>query len=85
MARRDGQIGVMMDKKKTLYMIGNAHLDIVWLWQWQEGCQEVKATFRSALDRMKEYDDFFLPAVRQPIMNGWRKTNLPCLKKSGKE
>ena len=31
MARRDGQIGVMMDKKKTLYMIGNAHLDIVWL------------------------------------------------------
>ena len=39
-------------------MIGNAHLDIVWLWQWQEGCQEVKATFRSALDRMKEYDDF---------------------------
>ncbi len=49
MARRDGQIGVMMDKKKTLYMIGNAHLDIVWLWQWQEGCQEVKATFRSAL------------------------------------
>ena len=59
MARRDGQIGVMMDKKKTLYMIGNAHLDIVWLWQWQEGCQEVKATFRSALDRMKEYDDFF--------------------------
>ncbi|KIL42200.1 hypothetical protein SD70_03260 [Gordoniibacillus kamchatkensis] len=39
-------------------MIGNAHLDPVWLWQWQEGFQETKATFRSALDRMKEYDDF---------------------------
>jgi len=39
-------------------MIGNAHLDPVWLWQWQEGFQETKATFRSALDRLKEYDHF---------------------------
>ncbi|WHZ56039.1 alpha-mannosidase [Metabacillus hrfriensis] len=45
-------------KDQTLHMIGNAHLDPVWLWQWQEGFQETKATFRSALDRMKEYDDF---------------------------
>ncbi|WP_198420967.1 glycoside hydrolase family 38 N-terminal domain-containing protein [Bacillus timonensis] len=44
--------------EKTIHMIGNAHLDPVWLWQWQEGFQETKATFRSALDRMKEYDDF---------------------------
>ena len=42
----------------TLYMIGNAHIDPVWLWRWQEGFHEVRATFRSALDRMKEYDDF---------------------------
>ncbi|TCP29464.1 alpha-mannosidase [Scopulibacillus darangshiensis] len=49
----------MTEKKTgTLYMIGNAHLDPVWLWQWQEGFQETKATFRSALDRMAEYDDF---------------------------
>jgi alpha-mannosidase len=39
-------------------MIGNAHIDPVWLWQWQEGFHEVKASFRSALDRMKEYPDF---------------------------
>ena len=43
---------------KKLFMIGNAHIDPVWLWQWQEGYQEVKATFRSALDRMKEFEDF---------------------------
>lgn len=42
----------------TLHMIGNAHIDPVWLWQWQEGFHEVHATFRSALDRMNEYDDF---------------------------
>ena len=41
-----------------IHLIGNAHLDPVWLWQWQEGFAEVKATFKSALDRMKEYDDF---------------------------
>jgi alpha-mannosidase len=45
-------------KEKTLHMIGNAHLDPVWLWQWQEGFQETKATFRSALDRMNEYPEF---------------------------
>lgn len=47
-----------MPNEKILHMIGNAHIDPVWLWQWQEGFQEVKASFRSALDRMKEYDDF---------------------------
>jgi alpha-mannosidase len=45
-------------KRKKLHMIGNAHIDPVWLWQWQEGFHEVKASFRSALDRMREYDDF---------------------------
>ena len=39
-------------------MIGNAHIDPVWLWQWPEGYQEVRATFRSALDRMDESPDF---------------------------
>jgi len=39
-------------------MIGNAHLDPVWLWQWQEGFQEAKATFRSVLDRLNESPDF---------------------------
>lgn len=41
-----------------LHLIGNAHLDPVWLWRWQEGFSEVLATFQSALDRMKDFDDF---------------------------
>ena len=45
-----------MDKVNKL--IGNAHLDPIWLWRWQEGCGEVLQTFRSALDRLKEYNDF---------------------------
>ena len=48
--------GFYMDKK--VYLIGSAHLDPIWLWRWQEGCGEVLQTFRSALDRLNEYDDF---------------------------
>lgn len=43
---------------KKMMMIGNAHIDPVWLWQWREGYHEVKATFRSALDRLNEKEDF---------------------------
>jgi alpha-mannosidase len=41
-----------------MHMIGNAHIDPVWLWQWPEGYQEVRATFRSAIDRLDESPDF---------------------------
>ena len=41
-----------------MYMIGNAHLDPVWLWQWRDGYHEAMATFRSALDRLNETPDF---------------------------
>lgn len=44
--------------EKKLYMIGNAHLDPVWLWRWQDGYEAARATFRSVLDRMNEYPDF---------------------------
>lgn len=46
----------------TMHMIGNGHIDPVWLWDWREGLQEVKATFRSALDRMNEFDGFVFTA-----------------------
>ena len=48
---------------QKVHLIGNGHLDPVWLWQWQEGFAEIKATYRSALDRMKEFDDFIFTAA----------------------
>ncbi|HPT85182.1 MAG TPA: glycoside hydrolase family 38 C-terminal domain-containing protein [Bacillota bacterium] len=48
----------MDGEKKVYYAIGNAHLDPVWQWRWTEGYAEAKATFRSALDRIKEFGDF---------------------------
>ncbi|MFH1476609.1 MAG: glycoside hydrolase family 38 C-terminal domain-containing protein [Verrucomicrobiota bacterium] len=41
-----------------IHMIGNAHLDPAWLWRWPDGVQEAIATFRSAIDRLKESPDF---------------------------
>ena len=43
---------------KQVHLIGNAHLDPVWLWKKPEGLSEIKSTFRSALDRMKEFPDY---------------------------
>ena len=41
-----------------LHMIGNAHLDPVWLWRWPEGCAEAIATGWSAVDRLDEHAGF---------------------------
>jgi len=43
---------------KNRYLIGNAHLDPVWQWTYDEGLSLVKSTFRSALERMKEFPDY---------------------------
>jgi alpha-mannosidase len=62
-------------KDKKLHMIGNAHLDPVWLWNWQEGFQEVKATFQSALDRMKESEDFIFSCSSAAFYEWVEKNN----------
>ena len=51
-----------MPSRRFVHLIGNAHIDPVWLWHWTEGYQEVRATFSSALDRMTEYPDFVFTA-----------------------
>jgi alpha-mannosidase len=43
-------------------MIGNAHIDIPWLWPWPEAMMVGLSTFRAALDRMNEYPDFTFTA-----------------------
>jgi alpha-mannosidase len=42
----------------TVHCIGNAHIDPVWRWPWQEGYTETLATCRAALARLRESDDF---------------------------
>ena len=65
-----------MADKKTVYLIGNAHIDPVWLWRFQEGFAEIKASFRSALDRIKEYDDFIFTSACASYYK-WVEENCP--------
>jgi alpha-mannosidase len=41
-----------------VHMIGQAHIDPVWMWSWQHGADEALATFSSAADRCEEYPEF---------------------------
>ncbi len=43
-------------------LIGQAHIDPVWLWPWSEGMAIVHSTFRSTLDRMKQDPEFTFTA-----------------------
>ena len=35
-------------------MVGNAHIDPMWIWDWDEGMHEVLQTFRAAVERLDE-------------------------------
>ncbi len=61
-----------------IYLIGNAHIDPVWLWRWQEGFAEIKATFKSAVDRLDEYDDFVFTSACASYYE-WVEQNSPEL------
>ncbi|WP_211267205.1 alpha-mannosidase [Nonomuraea candida] len=63
---------------RTLHMVGNAHLDPVWLWPWQEGYQEARATFWSAIHRMDEYPDFIF-TCDQVVLLSWVEESDPEL------
>ena len=38
-----------------LYLVGNAHLDPVWLWRWPEGCAEAIGTCWAAVELLAEH------------------------------
>lgn len=57
---------------KNILMIGNTHFDPVWTWSWEEAMLSVHSTFRSALDRMKEDDEFIYSFATPPVFE-WIK------------
>ncbi len=63
-------------EKKNIHMIGNTHIDPVWLWQKAEGMQEVKSSFASALDRLDEFPNFKFTQSSISFL-AWMKENCP--------
>ena len=41
---------------RTIFMVGNAHIDPAWLWRWPEGFSEVISTYRTVVKLLKKYD-----------------------------
>jgi alpha-mannosidase len=41
-----------------IHLLCNAHIDPVWLWEWEEGAAEAISTFRTAADLCEAYDGF---------------------------
>ena len=76
--RPDGTPRPTATPDRTIHMIGNAHLDPVWLWPWQEGYQEARATFWSAIHRMDEYPDFVF-TCDQVVLLSWVEESDPEL------
>ncbi len=60
---------------KKFYMIGNTHFDPVWLWKWDEAMASIRATFRSALDRMKEDENFVYSFTTPPVFEWIKHTD----------
>jgi len=52
-----------MGMAHNIHLVGNAHIDIFWLWKWEEGLQEIRATFASALDRIDENGEFIFTSA----------------------
>lgn len=65
-----------MGNKNKVHLIGNAHLDPMFLWTLPDGLSEIKATFRSALDRIDEFDDFVFTSAAISYY-AWVKDNCP--------
>jgi alpha-mannosidase len=64
--------------KITVHMIGQAHLDPVWLWRWTEGRAEALGTTQSAIDRLAEYPDFHFTRGESQVY-AWIEAENPAL------
>ncbi len=63
---------------KTLYLVCNAHLDPVWLWEWEEGAGEALSTFRTAVQFCKEFEDFIF-CHNEAVLYEWVESFEPEL------
>ena len=63
---------------KSLHLICNAHLDPVWLWEWEEGAAEAISTFRVAAGFCEEFDGFVFNH-NEVILYRWVEEYEPAL------
>ncbi|MFH2002777.1 MAG: hypothetical protein ABIK28_24110 [Planctomycetota bacterium] len=64
--------------KKRVHLICNAHIDPVWLWEWEEGAGVALSTFRTAADLCGEFDGFVFNH-NEAILYEWIEEYEPTL------
>ena len=73
MVKREGA-----DQKHVLHLIGNAHIDPVWMWRVEEGRQEVIDTCRAALERIEDTPGFIFCRSSAAVFE-WLRDHQPEL------
>ena len=68
----------MSENKRAIHLICNAHLDPVWLWEWEEGAAEAMSTFRTAAE-LCENDATFVFNHNEVILYKWVQQYDPAL------
>jgi alpha-mannosidase len=61
-----------------IHLVCNAHLDPVWLWEWEEGAAEAISTFRTAADLCEAFDSFVFNH-NEAILYQWVEAYEPAL------
>lgn len=61
-----------------VHLICNAHLDPVWLWEWEEGLTEALSTFEVAADLLEENPDFVFNH-NESLLYEWTREHRPDL------
>lgn len=64
--------------KRQIHLICNAHIDPVWLWQWQEGAAAALSTFRVAAELCEKNGDFVFNH-NEVILYEWVREYEPVL------
>ncbi len=65
-------------EKRSIHLICNAHLDPVWLWEWEEGAAAAISTFRTAADLCEQFDAFVFNH-NEAILYQWVEEFEPAL------
>ncbi len=63
-------------KQFTVYLVGNAHIDIAWLWRIYETMEVARATYATVLKNMEEYPELIY-AQSQAITYEWMEKQHP--------
>ncbi len=62
----------------SIRAVGNAHIDMAWLWPWTETVEVTRNTFSSVLNLMQEYPDFTF-THGSPSNYAWMEEKYPSL------